>query len=438
MNIFYALEILRKSSNIEPILLHLFDLLKAEDYRVLFASLNRQKLDSKWLELFSKLCMKRYLETDGIIFYEKIFPDSMNKSQSHSKSILENYTNYLIENFQRCYTLHHFHTIIAEFEQLNRFKIEQISRQLQKNNQLIQKLFLLFNNDDSIIHLSSTPAQPIYQIYKPTHMIYVGTKVWMKNNEDLCIASKGVTKTFVADLIHTKRIEILHDLTDQTQLIPTNSIYFAQSCEKNVILPLKLRVLVVESPTNQQARCGIIGEEAGRNNHYRSLIFFPDEKRSEITANYYSSSDIHICFDQTFEYDNEFLVNYFKSYPERFMLRAKEGTQVKIRHSTNNSFLSALIIEIDCSMMLIEFMHSKERLWIYRGSTLIEQMNNYYSTQNRSTRHSARQHLSAKKSNAPEIICFNDQMKSKLSRLAEQNSEESSLFNENPLIIDSI
>lgn len=424
----FSLEILRKSSNIEPILLHLFDLLKAEDYRLLFASLNREKLDYKWLEMFSRLCMKRYLENDEIVFYEKIFPDAV-KSQSHSKSILENYTNYLIENFQRYFTLHHFHAIISEFEQLNRFKIDQITQQLNKNNQLIQKLFLLFNNqDDSIIHLSSTPAQPIYQSYKPTHMIYLGTQIWIKTNRELCAPSKGRTKSFVADLINTKLIEVLDESANQSYSIYTKYLYFAQPCEKNVIIPLKLRVLVMDG-RNNQSRCGIIGEEAGRNNHFRNLIFFPDENNN-VSANYYPSSDIHICFDQTFECENDFLRNYFKSYPERFMLRAKEGIMVKIQHTTNNCFLSALIIEIDCSMMLIEFNHSKERLWIYRGSTLIEQMNNYYSTQNKSTRHSARQHLSAKKSNAPEIICFNDQMKTKLSRLAEQQSnEESSLSN---------
>jgi hypothetical protein len=69
--------------------------------------------------------------------------------------------------------------------------------------------------------------------------------------------------------------------------------------------------------------------------------------------------------------------------------------------------------------MLIELNQSKQRIWIYRGSTSIEQMSNYYSTQNKSTRHSARQHLSAKKSNAPEIIWLNDQMKTKKCRTTE-------------------
>jgi hypothetical protein len=253
-------------------------------------------------------------------------------------------------------------------------------------------------------------------------MIYLRTDVLIKNDQDLNFPVKGITNTFVADLINTKTINILDDSTHQTYNIPTKYLYFAKSCENNLILPLKLRVLIIDSQTNQY-RYGIIGEEAGKNNNYRSLIFFPDDQTT-ISANYHSSSDLHICFDQTFECENNFLQDYFKSYPERLMLRAKEGTIVKIRNN-KNSFLSAIVIQIDCSMMLIELNQSKQRIWIYRGSTLIEQMNNYYSTQNKSTRHSARQHLSAKKSNAPEIICLNDQMKTKNCRTNEINETSS-------------
>jgi hypothetical protein len=371
--------------------------------------------------------MKRYLEIDEIFFSEKILTEQI-KSESNSKSILENYTNYLIENFKTFFTIHYFHAIIYELEQLNHFKIDQISKQLNKNNEIIQKLFLLFNNnDDSIIHLSSTPAQPIYINYKPMHLIYLHTNVLIKNDHDLNLPLKGITNTFIPDLINTKMINILDELTKKTYDIPIKYLYFAKSCENNIILPLKLRVLIIDSQTNQR-RYGIIGEESGKNNNYRSLIFFTDDI-TNISANYHSSSDIHICFDQIFECENDFLNNYFKSYPERLMLRAKEGTMIKIRLSNNkNSFLSALVIKIDCSMILIELNHSKQRLWIYRGSTLIEQMNNYYSTQNKSSRHSARQHLSAKKFNAPEIICLNDQMKTKNCRTAEQAIDETSSF----------
>ena len=53
-------------------------------------------------------------------------------------------------------------------------------------------------------------------------------------------------------------------------------------------------------------------------------------------------------------------------------------------------------------------------------------MNNFFSTQNNSDNRtfrklSARQHLSAKKSNAPENICLNDQMKSKNNRNVKSN-----------------
>ena len=128
----------------------------------------------------------------------------------------------------------------------------------------------------------------------------------------------------------------------------------------------------------------------------------------------------------TLKLNQIFLLHYFKSYPERLMLRIKEGTMIKIRRS-NHGFLPAVVIQIDCSMMLIELCQNKEQQWIYRGSTLIEQMKNYYTIQNDGEyhRHSARQHLSARRSNAPEIICLNDQMKNKSLRSIEsdENSE---------------
>jgi hypothetical protein len=382
--------------------------------------------------------MQRYLEIDDIFFSEKNFPNQL-KSESTSKSILENYTNYLIENFKNFFTIQYFHAIIHELEELNHFKIEQISKQLNQNNDMIQKLFLLFNtnqqfNDDCIIHLSSTPAQPIYVNYKPTHMVYLRTHLLINNDYDLNLPLTGITNIFVADLMNTKMINILDEITNKTYDIPTKWLYFSKPCESNFILPLKLHVLIIDSQTGDRHH-GLIGEEPGKNNNYRCLIFFTDDK-TNISASYHSSSDIHICLDQTFECENDFLNCYFKSYPERMMLRAKEGTIVKIRNvnsQNKNLFNQAIVIQIDCSMMLIELSNTKQRLWIYRGSTLIEQMNNYYSTQNQTDghafrRHSARQHLSAKRSNAPEIICLNDQMKTKNSRIAEQVIDEISEF----------
>ncbi|CAF1242081.1 unnamed protein product [Adineta ricciae] len=422
---------LRQSSTVEPILLRLFDLLKPDDYRLLFSTINRQKLDYKWLETFSKLCMQRYLDLDDIFFSEETLSNPI-RSESHSNSILENYTNYLIENFKNFFTIQHFHAIIYELEQLNQFKTEQISKQLNENNHIIQKLFLLFNNnpqfyDDSIIHLSSTPAQPIHVNYKATHMIFLRTSILVQNEHDSHLPSKGITKAFVADLTSTKKIEIIDESTNKTCEIPTKWLYFGKACEKNIILPLKLRVMIIDCRTNQR-RYGLIGEEPGKQNHYRCLIFFTDES-ANVSAGYYLSSEVHICLDQMFECDNEFLNSYFKSYPERLMLRAKEGTTVKVRNGNRNSFVQAIVIQIDCSMMLIELNNTKQRMWLYRGSTLIEQMNTYYVTQNRVDRnglgrHSARQHLSARKTNAPEIICLNDQMKTKTARTADQAIDE--------------
>lgn len=393
-------------------MLHLFDLLKPDDYSRLFSSLNRDRIDRKWLEIFSKFCMQRYLEFDECFFHEKLFSTNRIRSESNSKSILENYTNYLIEYFQKTFSMKYFQAIIKEFEYLNQLKIDQITKQLNENNQLIQKLFLLFHTDDSVIHLSSKPAEITYVNYKAQHMIYLKTPILIANS-----SRKGFTNKFIADLIHTKSTEIIDESTGQICVLATKDIYFVKTCEANVILPLKLRVLIVDRQTNEY-QCGIIGEEAGKHNNFRHLVFFVNHPSILISANYYSPSDIHICFDQNLPYENEFLKNYFRSYPERFMLRVKEQSIIKIRQ--NDVVQSAFVKQIDCSMMLIEYLQSKQQQWIYRGSPSIEQMNNYYSSQNKSIHHSARQHLSAKKTNAPEIICLNDQTKTKLSRTLDE------------------
>jgi hypothetical protein len=437
------LEKLRQSTTIEPILLRLFDLLEIEDYRSLFSSVNVQTVDLNWLKTFSKLCMKRYLELDDIFFSKTSQINHPNKLDT--KSIIENYTNFLIENLKKRFTIKYFCAIISEIEQLNRFKFEQISKQLNENNRVIQELFLLFNHetddkDDSIIHLSSTPAQiinrPIYITYKPIHMVYLRENLLIKNELDQRLPLKGVTNAFVADLINTKTINILDETTGKTYDIATKWLYFAKPCESNVILQLKLRVLIIDSQTGRR-RYGLIGEEPGKNNDYRCLVFFTDDQ-TNISANYHPSSHIHICLDQTFsththEYQNDFLDRYFASYPERMMLRAKEGSIVKVRNVFtnfhNNSFIPALVIQIDGSMMQIELSHNKQRKWLYRGSPLLDQMHNYYSTQNKAAingfaRRTARQHLSARRTNAPEIICLNDQTtttnKEKSVRTAEQ------------------
>jgi hypothetical protein len=420
---FFILEKLHQSPTIEPILLHLFNLLEIEDYRSLFSSTNLQTIDFKWLETFSKLCMKRYVESDDIFCSE---PSQLNPP----KSIIENYTNFLIVNLKTRFTIKYFRAILFEIEQLNRFKFDQISKQLIENNRIIQELFLLFNpdnddKDDSIIHLSSTPAQiinrPIYINYKPIHMVYLRENLLIKNDLDPRLPIKGITNTFVADLINTKQINILDETTGRTYDIPTKWLYFSKPCESNVLLPLKLRVLIIDSQTGRR-RYGLIGEEPGKNNDYRCLVFFTDDQ-TNISANYHPSSHIHICLDQIFsththECQNDFLERYFASFPERMMLRAKEGSLVKVRNVftnfNNNSFVPALVIQIDGSMMQIELCHSKQRKWLYRGSPLLDQMHNYYSTQNKAAvngfaRRTARQHLSARRTNAPEIICLNDQ-----------------------------
>ena len=392
--------------------------------------------------------MRRYLDYDDIFFTP---PAASSRGARTSKSIVETYTTFLIKHLKKRFTVNYFHAILTECEALNRFKVEQISEQLKENNRLISEIRLLVNSrvttkeehepskDDSIIHLSSTPAQivprPIYVNYKPAHMVYLRESLLIKNDHEPRLPLKGMTNSFVADLINTKSINVTDETTGKSCDIATKWLYFAKPCDSNVILPLKLRVAVIDVAMGRR-RYGFIGEEPGKNNDYRCLVFFTDDSKN-ISASYHPSAHLHICLDQIYsthahECQNDFLERYFASYPERMMLRAKEGITVKVRNifsgatQSQATFIPALVIQIDGSMMQIELSHNKQRIWLYRGSPLLDQMHNYYSTQNKAalngfTRHTARQHLSARRSNAPEIICLNDQAnRTKPARTAEQ------------------
>ena len=134
-------------------------------------------------------------------------------------------------------------------------------------------------------------------------MIYLHTKILIKNDHDLQLPLSGITNVYVADLMNTKMINIRDDTTGKTYDILTKYLFFAQSCKKNTILSLKLQVMIIDHQKKQR-RYGLIGEEPGKNNNYRCLVFFTDDQ-TDISANYYSSSDVHICLDQTFECERE-------------------------------------------------------------------------------------------------------------------------------------
>lgn len=434
-------------------MINLFDLLEIEDYRQLFISNISFKFDRQWLESFAEICMKRYLDNENRIF---ISPQSRN-SNEQVLSIVDKFKSKLIDLLKKKFKIEYFHEILKQIEFLNRFKYEQLSAQLNTNNHVIEQIRSILdlkddnssNKDDSIIHLSPTSpqtvARPTYTNYKPTHMIYVGDSILIRNDRDSRLPSKGIVNSFVADLINTKQINVLDENTGKSFEIPTKWLYFGKKCDKHVLLPLKLRVAVTDTSTGLY-RYGLIGEEPGKNNEYRCLVFFTDDPENAL-ANYHLSSQIHICLDQThsthtLEHPSDFLERYFTSYPERIMLRAKEGITVKVRNifssdkTNSSSFLSALVIQIDGSMMQIEFTHNKQRFWIYRGSPLLDQMHSYYSTQNRTvingmTRQTARQHLSARRTNVPEIVCSNEQTgnRTKSVRTSEQIAEETSSLN---------
>lgn len=357
--------------------------------------------------------MKRYLESDQMEFRES------------TRSLpTEGHISYLFDEFRSHFSIEYFHLIIGQFEQLNKFKIEQIYKCLKQNDLLVEKLFRKIDDsvDDSVIHLRSTaPIRPIYVKYQVKHTVQPQTKVLFLTNDNSnsnrhsMSTNEGLTMKFISDFMQSKTVQIFEKKSSKILDIEKRFVYFVENCDEKTILPLKLRVLV-RNRCSGKYQIGLVAEEPAKNNQYRCLLFFYDQNQI-LSAFYHSPSDIHVCFDQKqtiddFDRDREFLQSYFENYPERMMLRVREGTQIKVQMSNNSS---AVVLQIDCSMMLIELSQTKEQCWIYRGSTQIDQLKTFYSTQNKDLlRHSARQHLSARKSNAPEVICSNDELSSSL------------------------
>ena len=399
--------------------------------------------------------MRRYLDYGNVSFTPQPAADrdarTCKLSSLTANSVVENYTKLLIKNLKKRFSINNFHAIVAELEALNRFKVEQISEQLKENNHLIDEIRLLVNSkittkeeqepnkDDMIVHLGSTLAQivprPIDVNYKPVHMVYLREALLIKNDHDQRLPLKSITNGFVPDLINTKPINVTDEVTGRSCDIETKWLYFAKLSDSNIILPLKLRFVVFDAEIGRR-RYDFIGEESGKNNDYHCLVFFMDVSKN-IAASYHPSAHLHICLGQihsthAHECQNDFLERYFASYPEGMMLRAKEGITVKVRNiffnatPSQTTFIPALVIQIDGSIMQIELSHNKQRIWLYRGSPLLDHMQNYYSTQNKPTldgftRHTAQQHLSTRRSNASEMICLNDQAnRNKSVRAAEQ------------------
>ncbi|CAF1161216.1 unnamed protein product, partial [Didymodactylos carnosus] len=445
------LEKLRQSNSVEQILLCLFNLLNVDDYRSLFyASVSENSgCGSKtvqWIIQFAQLCSRRYFEFDDLLSqqYQKSIHATAISQQQHHSFIIENKLNQLIEDLKQCFELRYFSKIIQELEFIVKGKIEKILEILNEYDKMDNTNYSPVNED--VVHVPSTTLKSnrsTYAPYKHPFMLHVNSELHIRkhvsqDSTQQQYSERGIVNKFVGDLPNAQTISIKDPDTNLVYDIPTKYLYFAKPCDANAIIPPKYRACVLDKTLSVPIhRYGFIAEPPSTSNGFRCLVFYDD---SNISSKYHLSQEIYLCLDQNLSqhlqeckqhlsklaYD--FLERYFQSYPERTMLRTKIGQTIKVKNiltpglstpAKKQSYQTAKVDHIDSSMMTVQFQSSGQKLSLYRGSILFEQLNHYYSKQYQQapSRHSARQHLSTRRSNAPEIICLNDSIRGNVAPL---------------------
>ncbi|XP_058056855.1 histone-lysine N-methyltransferase eggless [Anopheles bellator] len=118
---------------------------------------------------------------------------------------------------------------------------------------------------------------------------------------------------------------------------------------------------------------GIVAEPAGSVTNYRYLIFYDDGY-----AQYINQEDVRVVCEQSenvWEDVAELSRNFIKTYLEnltaiRPMVQVKPGQ--RLRTELNGKWHATTVLEIDCSLIKLQFQSMNHTEWIYRGSRRLE------------------------------------------------------------------
>nr|XP_014273939.1 histone-lysine N-methyltransferase eggless isoform X2 [Halyomorpha halys] len=119
---------------------------------------------------------------------------------------------------------------------------------------------------------------------------------------------------------------------------------------------------------------GMIAEMPSHINNFRYLIFFDDGQ-----AQYGTHDSIRlVCESKANIWDHfnpkvqQFIKRYLVTFPERAMLKVKNLDCIKTEHK--GMWVNARVVDIDCSLVHLVFLHDKHSEWLYRGSTRLYPM----------------------------------------------------------------
>ncbi|XP_071831065.1 histone-lysine N-methyltransferase SETDB1-B-like isoform X2 [Apostichopus japonicus] len=161
---------------------------------------------------------------------------------------------------------------------------------------------------------------------------------------------------------------------DMVQIIVSGtqiaSIHSAKSSE--LTIGQRVVALFREEDGDDCLYAGVIAEMPMTTNHGRYLVFFDDGyvqymHRKRIHLVYQNSKNV---WDDVEELMSEFVKDYLEQYPFRPLVRVIAGIEVKTEFQ--GKWLKAKVMEVDSSLVLMQYTNDAQKEWLYRGSTRLE------------------------------------------------------------------
>ncbi|KAJ8024057.1 Histone-lysine N-methyltransferase SETDB1 [Holothuria leucospilota] len=161
---------------------------------------------------------------------------------------------------------------------------------------------------------------------------------------------------------------------DSVQILVSGMQIASAHSAKSSELTIGQRVVALfkEEDGDDCLYAGVIAEMPMTTNHGRYLVFFDDGyvqymHRKRIYLVYQNSKNV---WDDVEELMSEFVKDYLEQYPFRPLVRVVSGSEVKTEFQ--GKWLRARVVEVDSSLVLMQYTNDLQKEWLYRGSTRLE------------------------------------------------------------------
>ncbi|XP_039752126.1 histone-lysine N-methyltransferase eggless isoform X1 [Pararge aegeria] len=151
--------------------------------------------------------------------------------------------------------------------------------------------------------------------------------------------------------------------------LPARCLAYFEPSEVRMTIGTRVIALFKDISLRQAYYSGIVAEIPNPVNNYRYLIFFDDgyaqyatHSQTRLVCEFSS-----LVWEEVHPYSREFVRSYLLAYPERPMVRLHAGQNLKTEW--RGKWWSSRVINVDASLVEVQFLRCDRREWIYRGST---------------------------------------------------------------------